>query len=150
MKISVRGKNNILTKKHIRYAITIFGKHLLSTKLYPNINVLVQNMNIDVWGYCGISDINERKPRSFEILLNPNLSKDEQLSTLAHEMVHLKQLALCEFKSYDNGQYKWHNQNLIMEQDQYEEMPWEIEASTQEKMLMEQYHMQVIKDGMQF
>ena len=74
MKISVRGKNDILTKKHIRYAITIFGKHLLSTKLYPNINVLVQNMNIDVWGYCGISDINERKPRSFEILLNPNLN----------------------------------------------------------------------------
>lgn len=150
MKIYVRGKNDILTKKHIKYAIRLFGKQLLSNKLYPNITVLIQNMNIDVWGYCGISDINERKPRSFEILLNPSLSKNKQLITLAHEMVHLKQLALCEFKSYDNGHYKWYNQTVIMYHDQYDEMPWEIEAQSKEKELIEQYHMQVKKEGMQF
>jgi hypothetical protein len=57
MKISVKGKNDILSKKHIRYVVKLFGKLVLSPRLYPNINVVVQSMRIDTWGYCGIADI---------------------------------------------------------------------------------------------
>ena len=125
MKISVKGKNDILTKKHIRYTIKLFGKHLLSSKLYPNINILVQSMNLDVWGYCGIADINERKPRTFEILLNSSLSKNKQLTTLAHEMVHVKPYATLELNEQMN---MWQGNYINSDVVPYMQQPWEIEA----------------------
>jgi hypothetical protein len=150
MKISVKGKNDILSKKHIRYVVKLFGKLVLSPRLYPNINVVVQSMRIDTWGYCGIADIEEKKPRSFEILLNPILGENKQIITLAHEMIHLKQLALGEFKSYDNGKYKWNGNIIEMTQDDYYKMPWEIEASTRENELFEEYKRQIKENAMQF
>ena len=127
MKISVKGKNDVLSKKHIRYIVKLFGKLILNPQLYPNINLLVQNMNLSVntWGYCGISDIEEKRPRSFEILLNTNISKNKQIKTLAHEMVHIKQYVYGETNEYGT---RWRGQRINTENMDYYDEPWEIEA----------------------
>lgn len=152
MKISVKGKNEVLSKKQIKYIVRLFGKLTLSPQLYPNINLLIQNMNLsnNTWGYCGIADIEEKKPRTFEILLNPHISKPKQIRTLAHEMVHLKQLALGQFMPYDNNEYKWNNNIVTMTSEEYNDMPWETEAKSQEDYLIREYKKQVKLDGMQF
>lgn len=152
MKISVKGKNDVLSKKHIRYIVKLFGKLILNPQLYPNINLLVQNMNLSVntWGYCGISDIEEKRPRSFEILLNTNISKNKQIKTLAHEMVHLKQIAKGQLVTYGCESYKWNNEKLEMSQDEYSNMPWEIEANHSEDTLILEYKKYIKKDGMLF
>ena len=152
MKISVKGKNDVLSKKHIRYIVKLFGKLTLSPQLYPNINILIQNMNLDkfTWGYCGASDIEEKRPRSFEILLNSNLSKNKQIKTLAHEMTHLRQIAKGQFITYECGSYRWNGEKLEMTQDEYSNMPWEIEANLSEETLLLEYKKSLKKDGMQF
>ena len=125
MKISVKGKNEVLSKKHIRYIVKLFGKLILNPQLYPNINLLVQNMNLGVnnWGYCGISDIEEKRPRSFEILLNTNISKNKQIRTLAHEMIHLRQTANGQFVTYGCETYKWNGKILEIPPEEYKNMP---------------------------
>lgn len=152
MKISVRGKNDVLSKKHIRYIVKLFGKLILSPQLYPNINLLVQNMNLDnnAWGFCGVSDIEEKRPRSFEILLNSKLPKNKQIKTLAHEMTHLRQIARGQFITYEYGSYSWNGERLDMTQDEYSNMPWEIEANLSEETLLLEYKKSLKKDDMQF
>lgn len=152
MKISVRGKNDVLSKQHIRYIVKLFGKLILTPQLYPNINLLIQNMNLDknTWGYCGASDIEEKRPRSFEILLNSNLSKNKQIKTLAHEMTHLRQIAKGQFITYEYGSYRWNGEKLEMTQDEYSNMPWEIEANLSEETLLLEYKKSLKKDGMRF
>lgn len=152
MKISVKGKNEVLSKKHIRYIVKLFGKLILNPQLYPNINLIVQNMNlsVNIWGYCGIGNIEEKRPRSFEILLNTNISKNKQIKTLAHEMVHLKQIAKGQLVTYGCETYKWNDEKLEMSQDDYSNMPWEIEANHSENTLILEYKKHIKKDGMQF
>lgn len=152
MKISVKGKNEVLSKKHIRYIVKLFGKLILNPQLYPNINLIVQNMNlsVNIWGYCGIGNIEEKRPRSFEILLNTNISKNKQIKTLAHEMVHLKQIAKGQLVTYGCETYKWNDEKLEMSQDEYSNMPWEIEANHSEDTLILEYKKHIKKDGMQF
>lgn len=152
MKVSVKGKNDVLSKKHIRYIVKLFGKLILSPQLYPNINLLVQNMNLDnnAWGFCGVSDIEEKRPRSFEILLNSKLPKNKQIKTLAHEMTHLRQIARGQFITYEYGSYSWNGERLDMTQDEYSNMPWEIEANLSEETLLLEYKKSLKKDDMQF
>ena len=152
MKISVKGKNEVLSKKHIRYIVKLFGKLILNPQLYPHINLIVQNMNlsVNIWGYCGIGNIEEKRPRSFEILLNTNISKNKQIKTLAHEMVHLKQIAKGQLVTYGCETYKWNDEKLEMSQDEYSNMPWEIEANHSEDTLILEYKKHIKKDGMQF
>jgi hypothetical protein len=141
MKISVSGKNEVLSKRHIRFIVKLFGKILLSSRLNKNIYLKVCNVNLsgNVWGYCGPSDAEEKIPRTFEILLDPNLSKPKQIRTLAHEMIHLKQLSRGEFKIYDNGNYKWNGEILKKEDVNYYEAPWEKDAILNEDFLIKEY-----------
>lgn len=141
MKVSVSGKNEVLSKKHIRFIVKLFGEIILSPQMNKHIILKVCNVNLNstTWGYCGPSDPEEKKPRTFEILLNPKLSKTNQIRTLAHEMMHLKQMSCGEMKIYDNGNYKWNGEILKEEDVNYYDAPWEKEAILNEDFLLKEY-----------
>ena len=56
--------------------------------------------------------------------------------TLAHEMVHVKQYAKGEINVWLN---KWHKQKIDTDTVPYEQLPWEIEANTYERLLYNIY-----------
>jgi hypothetical protein len=92
--------------------------------------------NCDIWidvtkisdadGYC--LEINNRE---FEIEIDRRLKGEDLLTTVFHEMVHVKQAVRKEYSINDNKiSYKTH--------EEYLNLPWEIEAyRVQEEMLEE-------------
>lgn len=141
MRISVRGQNNVLSKKEIRYISSFFGNILLGKRLADNIQLTVYSENYS-WkemGYANPLDFDERSPRDFEILLNRNMNRNEQILTLAHEMVHVKQFARNEWRIYDDNIYRWKGQKVRYPRKKHDNLPWEKEAIQSEPWLVHFY-----------
>lgn len=84
-------------------------------------------------GTCCIAEYNDwYKARIFEIELRKYRTIKNTLITLAHEMVHLKQFAKGEL---NEDHTKWLKQTFNSDEINYYELPWEIEASSNEYIL---------------
>ena len=79
-------------------------------------------MDDDAWGYCN-GDVND-----IEIEINRTISFEDQMQTLAHEMVHAKQFLR---KELDGNLWKKRN----YEHREYEDQPGEKEANKLEEKL---------------
>lgn len=141
MQIYISGKrNNVLSKKEIKKALNFFAQSMMSKRLCNNLTIFLENRN----EYCfdGSSmwlDTNHR-PREFEIVLKATMTKEQQLITLAHEMVHVKQYARGELKSLvARRESIWHGNYITEEEYDYDNTPWEIEAYQKERELYLNY-----------
>lgn len=76
----------------------------------------------DAWGYC------HGDSTDIEIEINRTIPFEDQMQTLAHEMVHAKQFLRKEL----NGNL-WKKRNY--DHREYEEQPWEKEANKLEEKL---------------
>lgn len=142
MKIHVRGINDRLTKKDIRDIVSFSGEILLGKRLAKNVTVIVKNKNLKryEWGYCGPTDWNNRKHREFEILLNYNASRKNQIITLLHEMAHVKQYARNQLMCNEYNSFKWLGKKVLTEPHEYDSLPWEIDAVQTEQYLFTLYN----------
>lgn len=79
----------------------------------------------DVHGYCF-----EIADREYEIEIDRRLKGDDLLTTVFHEMIHVRQGVRNEYDDSGLATYKTH--------EEYLKLPWEIEAyELQEIMLLE-------------
>lgn len=137
--LSIRGYNENLSKREAQEAVDFFGKHLMG-RLYKHIDLDIEFRRLrGLWGHCGIISIERGKCRDFGIEVNSNLCKKNQIITLAHEMVHIKQFARNEFVCLDTDKYKWKNRIIRMSEEKYLEFPWEKEAYKLETELYQLY-----------
>jgi hypothetical protein len=81
------------------------------------------------YGYCMEGDTN----REFEIEIDKNLRLYDFVSTLTHELTHLKQYAKGEMKYLSDGRTRW--KKKVYGDISYEDSPWEKEAFRVEKQL---------------
>lgn len=79
---------------------------------------------------CGFCDYDEDE---VIVTIAKRLSKNEAIRTLFHELVHVKQYADGRL---DHG-YKWHGQ---VYEDDYANLPWEIEAFDLEEKMVEAFY----------
>ena len=93
-----------------------------------------------IYGEMGVLDELHR-PRLFEIVLHSGLSKWDYLTTLAHEMIHVKQRVHKEFVTKYDTNY-WHKER-VPSSTKYEDEPWEIDARRWEKYIA----MRAIEEG---
>lgn len=107
-------------------------------------------------GILGDIDQADNEYNEFDIEIDSCMKPRHLLTTLAHELVHLKQLATHELKYLLNGSTKW---KMQVYQDQTEEsnqrvrltrQPWEIEAAGLENTLFVEWaeSQHVAKDWM--
>lgn len=107
-------------------------------KLMPrmkNLDITVEIKKSDAFGYCMAED-GERadRPREFTVTLARGLKLRDLLTTLAHELVHVKQYARGElYQSMRTAKMRWNGQ-WVGDMDYYDE-PWEIEAHGREEGL---------------
>lgn len=121
---------DIIIPSHIKQKIRILQYvHRLSKELKINrlrnreITIRFKNvMDDDAWGYC-IGDFWD-----VEIQINRTITFEDQMQTLAHEMVHTKQFLRGEL---DGTSWKKRNYDYT----KYEDQPWEKEANKLEKKL---------------
>jgi hypothetical protein len=81
--------------------------------------------------------------REFELEIDKNLRLYDFVSTLCHELTHLKQYARGEMKQLDDGRTRW-KKVIYSENTSYEESPWEKEAFRVEKQLAMQCFEEVL------
>ena len=125
MQLSIVGcPDRVHFRPFVKRAAMFYAEQLLSKKLMENIYLKIKFDNkIDVYGYASIGESNIGKPREFEIELNPNIGARRILETLAHEMVHVKQFALCET---NQSLTRW--KGIKIKEEDYYIQPWEVEA----------------------
>lgn len=150
MVISVKGKNSKLTKSEARKIVNWMALRLMGKRLVRNINVDLSFATMDENGFCATYDA-ERNPREFEVIINRDLDLDGQISAIAHEMVHVKQMARNELvmgtvrasmskkgiSMVSVG--KWMGKEYEITDETYWELPWEIEAYGREVGLRYNY-----------
>lgn len=109
-----------------------------ATKFMPRMKTLEVNIELkkldDAFGYC-MSESN----REFELEIAKNTDLRTLLTTVAHEMVHVKQYARGElFENVRLGMHRWQGKYLKKDPDYYDQ-PWEIEAHGREAGLFIQF-----------
>lgn len=116
--------SNIKDKDLIYDYVTRLCKELRIHRL-RNREIIVRfksKMAEDAWGYC------HGNTHDIEIEINRTISFDDQMQTLAHEMVHAKQFLRKEFDGNN-----WKNRNY--DHREYIDQPWEKEANRLEAKL---------------
>jgi hypothetical protein len=121
-------------------------KNICGSRLYNVIDLELQLLkgleeNYHQSGNCVHLD-DDIRPREFEIEVDADLTPRFMLTTLAHEIVHLKQLAKGELRFYSNSDVKWHSQVLKKSKPgnrKYARLPWEIEAVGLEEALFREW-----------
>ena len=92
-------------------------------------------------GICEWMDDSFR-PREFVIHVDNVQSFLEQLRTLSHELVHVKQYATGELYDYQRGYWskvRWRNKVVNSDKLKYREHPWEIEAYKNQTPLLRKF-----------
>lgn len=113
--------------KYIKKAIHFYDQELLinrriSSNCYLHIKF---DQKLDHYGSCEVSGFNSKnEPRVFLIMMHPGLGARKILETLAHEMVHIKQLIN---KETNYTFQKWKGE-IVDENIDYWDLPWELEA----------------------
>ena len=87
------------------------------------------------YGWCTVLD-SDYRPRAFEIEMHNGLNPDHYIMTLFHELWHVYQHVKGTLR--DKGQKRlW--KGIDCSSLDYEDQPWEIEASQMEQVLYDEY-----------
>lgn len=71
----------------------------------------------------------------YVVIIKPRRSLKEIGLTLAHEMVHVKQMAKGTLKTRKTGTYIWAGKRFS-KKTEYLNMPWEIEAFSRQEIIL--------------
>ena len=119
------------------------------TKFTPRLKdkLFIQlNGEYDLFDKCGVyadctfsDDDDSRLPRSFIIRVDNNLPIKIFITSILHEMVHVKQYAKGEMRWLSRSEKtRWKN-TVVSDRRAYYDLPWEIEAHGHEEGLYEQF-----------
>lgn len=131
MKISVNGAKDKLLSKYLKCAANFYAETLLPKKIVDNITLkIIVHDTLDAGGYCDSEEYSSKNPRDFIIDLSRTKKIINMFITLAHEMVHLKQMANGEMKDkrIKNKYVTVWKGELVEDDISYWDQPWEIEA----------------------
>ena len=120
-----------------KQALNLFAEILFSPQMSRFVGVHIKFIRRKVtWlGMVEIEDYNlADKPREFIIEINANQTPEEIIKTLAHEMVHVKQYVYGELNEEGTIWF-----NVLCDDLDYENQPWEIEAHDVTDVLYEEW-----------
>ena len=95
------------------------------------IEVKIRKISGDAIGYCMMTDNN----RTFEIEIDKKQSIKDLVTTICHEMVHVKQYAKNQMDDgIRSGVARWKNRTVSFDTEYYD-LPWEKEAYAMQENL---------------
>lgn len=114
-------------KKHVLSLADFCLKRFLPRHKTLTIEIELKRLSDGSVGNCIVADGFAKNPREFEIELDSRLKQRDLLTTLAHEMVHVKQFVRGEIPY------------VFPDDGKYYDWPWEIEAFGREWGLFRQW-----------
>ena len=135
--LDISGKSLAVSNSEFKNAVNIFLENLVGKRLskYIHIDLILKKGKDNVLGYCEPQDEGYCTLRYFEIMIDISRSKRDQLQTLAHELIHVKQYARGELKNLGYCEASWEDKIFQVSNNSksYSELPWEVEAYGREK-----------------
>lgn len=117
--IEVNGGNKF-QREIVQKTVGFMIKELLPRVRTLDITVNIKKLTGDAVGWCMMGDDN----REFEIECSKELTLKDLVTTICHEMVHVKQYYRKEMS--DTG-FKWKKKSIPQDTNYYD-LPWEKEA----------------------
>jgi len=152
MNIDIKGKAEHMCKAEIKFATAFFANYVMGERLAKNLDfeIRFEDQGKMAEGHCHPLD-GERRPRSFEIGINPRLQRYKMLQCLAHEMVHVKQYARGELTS-ELLDAKWQGKvyKITSSFEDYLNWPWEVEAYGRDRALYLFYQVMLKTEKVKF
>lgn len=151
MNIEIKGKAKHMCKAEIKFATAFFATYIMGERLAKNLDIEIVFEDLgNLEGVCNPVDT-ERRPRSFEIGMRPNMQRYKLLQCLAHEMVHVKQYARGELSS-ELITAKWQGKTfkLTNSMEDYLNWPWEVEAYGRDRALYLFYQVMLKSEKVKF
>lgn len=122
-------------------ALEFFKERLFGprSRIKHQLSISIKFCKLDALGYCEWLDTHVR-PREFQLELSRNLNEESVITVVAHEMVHVWQLATGKMRylARDWSQVKFGKQAYPWSMA-YMRQPWELEAHAMEKALMREW-----------
>ena len=88
--------------------------------------------------YHGLASQNKKNKNIYQVVIMMNHNEYSLLSTLAHEMIHIKQMTSGDLM-IDHEQNKRYWKGVDHTYTKYEDQPWEIEAFKNESRLTKNF-----------
>ena len=135
MRLTTTGIPKKIDKKICKRAVKFYAKQLLSDRLRESLHIHVEFIELleNEYGYCNSED---ESNKTFLISINKNLTPEQTLLVLAHEMGHVKQYAKHELKDYVyGGRTKFQDKIFEKASVGYWQSPWEKDARKIERKL---------------
>lgn len=123
--LTIRGgtkEEKKLVSEMVEYCVVALNLYRMNLE----INVQIKKLT-DAFGYCAWEDNNIR-PREFTIEIAKGMSKKKFLTTLAHEMVHVKQYVRGEIRERFQSDHRVFWKDKDHSDTTYWSQPWEKEA----------------------
>jgi hypothetical protein len=136
MRMNLKGK----LSKHQRSATQYFADKLISKQMQRNITIrVIFTKYQSMFGETEILEYNNKgEPREFALIIQKNISNEEILKTIAHELVHVKQYL---YKELNEQMTLWKGRKVSEDQyASYYDYPWEKEAYKLGDKLFEEYY----------
>lgn len=125
-------KKRELAEKIVTFAKSkLFPRHtrcLLEVELVNNLT-MKEGVAGEAW---------DNGDREFYVRVDSALEREDFITTLLHEMVHVKQYVKGELKDMSGFRILWKKEEFHSQME-YHDRPWEIEAYTLEKELDKQF-----------
>jgi hypothetical protein len=149
IRVYTKNKNPKICRDELKFAAKFMYSMLVSTRIHNKTTLLIESkpieskQKLDGFIYVLDDDIPTYRPKTFQIVLNTNPGKRQQLMALAHELVHCKQYTKGElgntFTRKDMTLTKWKKQFTNETKVHYFDLPWEIDANGREYGLYRRY-----------
>ena len=142
MMIFVNGQSK---NKHalISEVIECVAKQLMSKRLLETLEINVECVYnlIEKSGHAGtaIWEDDDYRPKVFSMEVDTAQSHNELVTTIAHEMVHIKQYATNQLRQLNRVPYYRYGDKRYDLNTEYDKRPWEIEAYELEKDLAKDF-----------
>lgn len=122
-------------KRELVESIIEFSADMLMPRLKDKLEITVEFVTgllkrDDIYGDCIWEDDSQR-PKEFTIRIDAGMPLRTMLTTVAHEMVHVKQYARSELKQLGQKRFRF-KQSYVSNKMDYWDLPWEIEAHGRE------------------
>ena len=138
MRLDIKGQPEKRTpRKLIEAAARWYARKIFDKKLNRKISITIyfKKMDIDMLGECVYKDPKKCRYK-YDIIINKQMGERRILTTLAHEMVHAAQYASGRYVAYKRESMihlvKFHGQHYDLNEVDYWDHPWEIEAAGRE------------------
>jgi len=143
MKVEFKGTFTDERKVVLETATKFFGECLFSNDFIDDIYIEITNLEKEIMGQhnekgnCEVLDSFERNPTMFLL----EIGNEEQLETLAHEMIHAEQYNSRKLRDGKNiNDYIWKRKKIDTTNLDYYDYPWEIDAYGREVGLIYKFY----------